>query len=59
MNAAGSCDEFREVLRGWVAPVQNVVYADVDGNIGYTYAGRIPVRRQGQGKTPAPGWTGE
>ena len=59
MNAAGSCDEFREVLRGWVAPVQNVVYADVDGNIGYTYAGRIPIRRQGQGKTPAPGWTGE
>jgi penicillin amidase len=59
MNRAGDCDAFREALRGWVAPVQNVVYADVAGDIGYTYAGRIPVRARGEGKTPAPGWTGE
>nr|MCU0508632.1 penicillin acylase family protein [Anaerolineae bacterium] len=59
MNRAQNCDAFREALRGWVAPVQNVVYADVAGNIGYTYAGRIPIRAQGKGKTPAPGWTGE
>ncbi len=59
MNRTESCDTFREALRGWVAPVQNVVYADTAGNIGYTYAGRVPVRAQGQGKTPVPGWTGE
>lgn len=59
MNRAENCDAFRATLRGWVAPVQNVVYADADGNIGYTYAGRIPIRAQGEGRTPAPGWSGE
>jgi penicillin amidase len=40
------------------------VYADTDGNIGYTAMGKIPVRRQGDGSVPAPGdsddfeWTG-
>lgn len=59
MNRAENCDAFRAALRGWVAPVQNVVYADAGGNIGYTYAGRIPIRAQGEGRTPAPGWSGE
>ncbi len=59
MNRASSCAEFREALRGWVAPTQNVVYADTDGNIGYTFAGRVPIRPRGEGRVPAPGWTGE
>jgi penicillin amidase len=33
-----------------------MVYADVDGNIGYQSPGRIPVRGKGDGKWPAPGW---
>ncbi len=49
----------REVLRAWHTPVQNVVYADVDGSIGYSYPGRIPVRARGDGRVPVPGWTSE
>lgn len=52
-------DEFRDALRDWSAPGQNFVYADVDGNIGYQLAAHIPVRRQGRGLVPAPGWTDE
>jgi penicillin G amidase len=37
-------------------PPQNIVYADVDGNIGYQSPGRIPVRAKGDGTWPAPGW---
>ena len=37
-------------------PAQNIVYADVDGNIGYQSPGRIPVRGKGDGTWPAPGW---
>ncbi len=58
MNAARSCDEFREALRDWTAPTQNTVYADKQGNIGYTLAGRIPLRIKGDGRLPVPGWTG-
>src|SRR5690606_30799287 len=36
-------------------PSQNVVYADVEGNIGYVMAGRVPLRGQGAGLVPAPG----
>jgi penicillin amidase len=59
MNQVQSCDEMREALRGWHTPVQNVVYADVDGTIAHSYPGRIPVRAAGDGRTPVPGWTGE
>ena len=36
-----------------------VIYADVDGNIGYQTPGRIPIRAKGDGQLPVPGWTGE
>jgi penicillin amidase len=59
MNRARNCLEFREALRHWAAPVQNVVYADTAGNIGYSFAGRVPIRAKGEGRVPVPGWTGE
>jgi penicillin amidase len=59
ITRATSCADMRERLRGWHTPVQNVVYADVHGSIGYTYAGRVPVRAKGDGRLPVPGWTGE
>ncbi len=58
MNRARTCVEFREALRGWATPVQNAVYADTQGNIGYSYPGRIPIRARGQGRVPVPGWDG-
>ncbi len=59
MNSAPSCEAFREALRGWLYPTQNVVYADRQGNIGYSFPGSIPIRAKGNGAVPAPGWTGE
>ena len=59
MNRARTCPEFREALRDWTVPVQNMVYADTQGNIGYSYPGRIPIRARGDGRVPVPGWTGE
>ena len=56
---ATSFEAFREALRGLSCPGQNVVYADVDGTIGYQCTGRYPVRRHGDGTVPVPGWTSE
>ena len=59
MWRARSCQEFHLALRKWAVPTQNVVYADTDGNIAYTFPGLIPVRARGNGKVPVPGWTDE
>ena len=51
-------DEFRAVARAWPYPGMNMVYADVDGNIGYQCSGTVPVRPEGvTGGVPQPGWT--
>jgi penicillin amidase len=59
MNRAHTCAEFREALRYWTAPVQNTVYADAQGDIGYSYPGLVPIRARGDGSVPVAGWTGE
>ncbi|MGD2157003.1 MAG: penicillin acylase family protein [Anaerolineales bacterium] len=59
-NKAQSWDEFREATKGFAVPAQNLVYADVEGNIGYQTPGNIPIRTEGHdGMLPVPGWTGE
>lgn len=59
MNKAQNWTEFEKALRQFYAPVQNVVYADVDGNIAYRLNGRIPIRKNGTGLLPVPGWNDE
>ncbi len=59
LDRAGDWDAFLRAASGLKAPEQNWLYADVDGNIGYTATGRIPVRRSGIGILPTPGWTDE
>ena len=59
LNQATNYDEFREALRWWDIPSQNFVYADVEGNIAYQMPGRVPIRQNGDGLVPVPGWTGE
>ena len=59
LNQAGNWKEFREALRLCGLISQNVVYADVEGNIGYVANSIIPIRAKGQGLVPVPGWTGE
>jgi penicillin G amidase len=56
---ATSADESEEALRDWTEPVNNVVYADVQGEFGYRYRGRIPIRAMANAWRPVPGWTGE
>jgi penicillin amidase len=58
LNQASNWDEFRDALRYFDVPSQNVVYADVDGNIGMQIPGRFPIRAAGHtGMLPVPGWT--
>ncbi|RMG65802.1 MAG: penicillin acylase family protein [Calditrichaeota bacterium] len=52
---AGNWEEFREALRSYRVPAQNVVYADTAGNIGYQLAGGIPFRRDKNGLLPRDG----
>jgi len=56
INRASNWSSFREALHYWDAPSQNFVYADMDGNIGYQMPGIIPIRAQGDGSLPVPGW---
>ena len=58
-NRAANWDEFREAASFFAVPAQNLLYADVDGNIGYQMPGNIPIRAQGDGTLPVPGWTDE
>jgi penicillin amidase len=60
MNRASDAVSFRAALRDFESPVQNVVYADRNGTIGFMMAGRIPIRRGtiDQSVMPVPGNTG-
>ncbi len=59
LNQAADFEGFREALRYWDTPSQNIVYADVAGNIGYQVPGLMPIRPRSDGLAPVPGWTGE
>jgi penicillin amidase len=56
MDRAENWTEFSKAATLLDAPSQNLVYADTRGNIGYRLPGRIPVRGEGDGSLPAPGW---
>jgi penicillin amidase len=64
VDAAQGWEEFRKAFAQLDAPGQNVVYADVDGNIGYQTTGHVPIRAAGDGSLPVNGaddsheWTG-
>jgi len=55
VDSAQNWEEFRRAFSALDAPAQNVVYADVDGNIGYQATGKIPVRAVGDGSLPENG----
>jgi penicillin amidase len=55
VDSAQKWEEFRRALSQFDAPGQNVVYADVDGNIGYQATGKIPIRASGDGSLPENG----
>lgn len=51
--------EFNNALAEWQIPSLSLVYADIEGNIGYVGVGRIPVRKGWDGLLPVPGWNGQ
>ncbi|MBV8051536.1 MAG: penicillin acylase family protein, partial [Acidobacteriaceae bacterium] len=55
VNSARNWDEFLHAFSQFDAPGQNVVYADVEGNIGYHATGKIPIRASGDGSVPENG----
>jgi len=58
LQRAANWTSFRAALAFWTGPSQNVVYADVEGNIGYQMPGVIPLRNVSAGHTgafPVPG----
>jgi penicillin amidase len=54
-DSAQNWDEFRKAFSAFGAPGQNVMYADVDGHIGYQATGRVPIRAAGDGSLPVSG----
>ncbi len=55
VDTAQNWEDFRKAFSQLDAPGQNVVYADVDGNIGYQATGHIPIRASGDGSLPVSG----
>lgn len=58
LNTARDWTTFRGALRDCPLPPTDFTYADVDGNVGTQTAGRVPIRRGGDGSLPAPGADG-
>ncbi len=56
INRAQNWQQFRTAASKFDIAAQNLIYADVDGNIGYQMPGRTPIRKQGDGRYPVPGW---
>ena len=59
IDRAGNWQEFLAAVRDFSSPQQNMVYADVDGNIGFIAPGKVPIRKADndlKGLAPAPGW---
>jgi penicillin amidase len=55
VDSAQNWDAFRKAFSMFLAPGQNVMYADVDGNIGYQATGQVPIRTAGDGSLPVSG----
>ena len=64
VDSAKNWQEFRAAFSHFGAPGQNVVYADVEGHIGYQATGLVPIRAADDNSVPVPGdddsheWTG-
>ncbi|MCF8210595.1 MAG: penicillin acylase family protein, partial [Rhodoferax sp.] len=58
-NGAQSVADLLQAYDAWHSPMQNMVVADVDGNIAYKAVGKVPLRHEGNdimGLAPSPGW---
>lgn len=58
INRATDWASFTAAVASFALPSSNIVYADVDGNIGYVMSGRVPIRVNGDGRMAVDGNTG-
>ncbi|MCB9219054.1 MAG: penicillin acylase family protein [Ignavibacteriales bacterium] len=64
INHSNNWNEFRDALSLFHSPGQNFVYADVEGNIGYTAGVKLPIRKNNSpsfifdGTTTESDWNG-
>jgi len=61
-SLSSTVQEFTKALDKAVSPMQSVVVADIEGNIGLATPGRVPLRKAGNiinGRAPVPGWLPE
>ena len=63
VDRASSWDDFESAMPRWKVPPENIVYADIEGNIGEHSTGLVPVRKNWTGLLPVPGsgryeWSG-
>ena len=54
LDRARNWADFKQAMARWKMPAENMVYADVDGNIGWIASGLMP-RRSWSGLLPVPG----
>jgi len=62
ITKARNFQEFRDALRSYVAPMQNMVFANIDGEIGFIAPAQIPIRgdaHETYGLLPTPAWKPE
>ncbi len=64
INHAKNWDDFKKGFKLYGGAMQNFIYADTEGNIGWYAAGKVPIRKTGDGSLPYDGrkndgeWTG-
>ena len=48
-------DDFSDAVKTFSVPGQNIIYADINGNIGWRPAVKIPIRKNAKNLLPRPG----
>lgn len=56
INRAQNWPEFRAAAQFFDIAQQNLLYADIEGNIGFQMPGKLPIRSRGDGRYPVLGW---
>ncbi len=59
INKAAGWDDFVNAVKHLASPALNIVYADVEGNIGYWVTGKVPIRSKEKTMLPYNGFSGE
>jgi penicillin amidase len=59
LNGARNWSEFLDAMRLYQTPTQNIVYADMTGDIGFFSPGLVPLRKSGDGLAPVDGASGD